>query len=187
MWPWGHAAVAFVVLWMLARVRALGRARANDASPSLGEFPGMGRRAIVAVLVGSQLPDLVDKPLAWELSVLPTGRSLGHSLLFAVPVIAVVLVVARRRERAFAGVAFGVGYLTGILTDVPGEVFSGEFSRATFLVYPLLPLPAYDQEPSLLAHLGGIDLTTAFLVQVAVGALVAVLALWEYGRSAPGS
>lgn len=202
MWPWGHAAVAVLVLWTLVRARALLRAypRLRDrvlgrdrerARANVGEAAeaarGMGRSAIAAVLVGSQVPDLVDKPLSWGVPVLPTGRSLGHSLLVAVPVIVAVLVFARRRDRALAGVAFAIGYVTAILTDVPSGVFDGDFSRATFLVWPLLPLPSYDQEPSFLAHLSAIDLTASFLAQVAVGVVTAVLVLRSYRRAAPGS
>jgi len=202
MWPWGHAAVAVLTFWTLVRARALlrayprlrdralgrdrERARANVADAT-DAVPGMGRSAIVAVLLGSQVPDLVDKPLAWGVPLLPTGRSLGHSLLVAVPVIVAVLVLARRRNRGLAGVAFAVGYVTGILTDVPSGVFEGDFSRATFLVWPLLPLPSYDLEPSFVAHLTAFEVTGGFLFQTALGLGVAALVLWEYRRADPGS
>jgi hypothetical protein len=46
---------------------------------------GLPSRALsFAVFVGSQFPDLVDKPLAQELVVIPSGRVFVHSLLFAV-------------------------------------------------------------------------------------------------------
>ena len=42
-------------------------------------------RAVLALALGTQLPDLVDKPLAWYLDVLPFGpgafaRILGRQL-----------------------------------------------------------------------------------------------------------
>ena len=74
MWPWEHAAVAYLC-WAALDRRA---ARSEGA-------------AVVAVLVGSQFPDLIDKPLSWVFQVLPTGQSLAHSLLFALPLIGLVV------------------------------------------------------------------------------------------------
>lgn len=42
----------------------------------------------VVPLYATQLPDLIDKPLAWSVGILPTGRSLAHSLLTASLVLA---------------------------------------------------------------------------------------------------
>ena len=62
MWPWEHLAFGYLLwsLWLRARGRSL---------------PG-DWEALVLVFA-TQLPDLVDKPLAWQLGVLPGGRSLG--------------------------------------------------------------------------------------------------------------
>lgn len=46
---------------------------------------------VAVTFFGSQFPDLVDKPLAYELSLIPSGRVFMHSLPFAIPLsIAVV-------------------------------------------------------------------------------------------------
>ena len=65
MWPWGHLAVGYLVYSGLSRWR-------------FGRLPGSV--ATLAVALGTQLPDLVDKPLAWTVNVLASGRSLAHSL-----------------------------------------------------------------------------------------------------------
>ena len=56
--------------------------------------------------------DLIDKPLAWSLQVLPSGRSLAHSLLVATVVLVVVHARWRRSGDSTVGVTVAVGYLT---------------------------------------------------------------------------
>ena len=45
---------------------------------------------IGVVFVGSQFPDLIDKPLALELGLIPSGRVFTHSLPTAMPVLLVI-------------------------------------------------------------------------------------------------
>jgi hypothetical protein len=54
----------------------------------------------------------------------------------------------------------------GILTDVPGVAFADEPSRAAFLLWPVLPSPTYDAEPSFVVHLQHVH--TGDLVQFAL-------------------
>jgi hypothetical protein len=75
MWPWGHLALGYLLYSPFARAR-FGRPPTD--------------RATLLLAFGTQLPDLVDKPLAWRLDVLPAGRTLGHSLLSVVAVSALV-------------------------------------------------------------------------------------------------
>ncbi|WP_284033485.1 metal-dependent hydrolase [Halobaculum lipolyticum] len=96
MLPWTHAAFGYLLL--LAVVLLLGRR--------------FSRAELLAVLVGTQLADVIDKPLAWWFDVVPSGRSLGHSLLFVVPLCAVVVAITWYRRHPEVGVAFGVGYLS---------------------------------------------------------------------------
>lgn len=123
MWPWEHAAVAYIGYSSLSRLSAL---RTPDTD------------AFVAVLLGSQGPDLIDKPLAWWLQVLPSGRSLGHSVFFALPLVAVVFWAARLRGRTDVGVAFAIGYLSHLPADVIYPVLLGEHASVGFLFYPLV-------------------------------------------------
>ncbi|SEO79125.1 LexA-binding, inner membrane-associated putative hydrolase [Halorientalis persicus] len=126
MWPWEHAAVGYVI-YSLA-VRLVGRRPPTDL-------------AVIALLAGSQLPDLIDKPLAWWLHVLPAGRSLGHSLPFAVPLIASVLIATRAIDRGESGVAFAIGYLSHLPGDVFYPVLLGDAPALAFLLYPFVEIP----------------------------------------------
>lgn len=121
MWPWEHAAVGYVVYSVLAR---LGHDPPDDA-------------AAVAVVLGTQFPDLVDKPLAWWLDALPAGRSLAHSLLFALPAVLLVLVLAGLVRRTDVGAAFGIGYLSHLPGDVIYPLAYGDGLATDFLLYPL--------------------------------------------------
>jgi membrane-bound metal-dependent hydrolase YbcI (DUF457 family) len=125
VWPWEHLAFGYLLwsLWLWAR----GRSHPSDLE------------ALVLVFA-TQLPDLVDKPLAWQLGVLPGGRSLMHSLLIALPVVTLVLAVTYRRGALSIGVAFTIGYLSHILGDIiTAAAFAGPASL-TFLFWPVLPV-----------------------------------------------
>jgi hypothetical protein len=130
MLPHGHLAVGYLLY-------------AGYTSARYRRRPG--ELAVVFVALGTQLPDLIDKPL-WWLGVLPTGRSLAHSVLFALPLVAVVAVgLYRATERWDAGTGFGVGYLSGILGDgfpffLQGTL-AGDLVEVSFLFWPL-SLPA---------------------------------------------
>lgn len=122
VWPWEHLAVGYLLYSALARWR--------------GDPPG--REALV-LAVGTQFPDLVDKTLGWVLGVLPGGLTLAHSLLFAIPAVAVVLAVTRNTDAQEAGVAFGVGYLSHLPGDVLYPALLGEGLAVRFLFWPLVP------------------------------------------------
>jgi len=125
MWPPAHAAIGYLAYSFWSRHG--------------GQTPSSG--GVVLVVFGSLFPDLVDKPLAWWVGVLPAGRSLAHSLVFVLPVTAVVLVVAIKLQRLEYGVAFTLGYALHLPADVLGRfLVRGEVS-AEFLLWPLLSLP----------------------------------------------
>lgn len=133
MWPLGHAAVAYLCYAGFGRTRDVG-------SPS--------ELVVLALLVGSQVPDLIDKPLAWYLGVLPTGRSLAHSLVVIGPLIGLAYFVASRNGHAEYGIAAGVGMGSHLLADTFPALW-GEADPA-MLVWPLLPLEPYpDGAPSI--------------------------------------
>jgi membrane-bound metal-dependent hydrolase YbcI (DUF457 family) len=151
MWPWGHLAVGYLLYSGLCRWR-------------FDRFPGSV--ATLAVAFGTQLPDLVDKPLAWTVSVLASGRSLTHSLLTALVICALVARYARRRGHPTIGVAFAVGYLSHPFADGVLSLVSGEFRYLRYLVWPVLDLPPYETERSFLAHFLGIEATPFFTLQI---------------------
>jgi hypothetical protein len=159
MWPWDHLAIGYLAYAAGVRVR-------RGGAPS--------SRAAVAVALGSQFPDLVDKPLAWSLGVLPSGTSLAHSLLFALPVCWLVGSFARRHGAGDAGVAFAVGYLLHLPADaVYGFLLGGSVSVG-FFFWPLVP--AIDRPPVGLFTRTG-ELFEGFLRIVATPAGLRYLAL----------
>ncbi|SFG72478.1 LexA-binding, inner membrane-associated putative hydrolase [Halopelagius inordinatus] len=173
MWPWGHLAVGYLCYTALVRLRGEGR------QTSL---------ALLAVGLGSQFPDLVDKPLAWSFAVLPSGRSLAHSLITASVIIGVAYWVGRRRGREEAAVAFGVGYVSHCLADLGPNVIFGllrgdveQLRWTTYLVWPLLPSPPYPNDSSFIEHLAAFEFSSYILVQFAfVGVAFLVWLLSRY-------
>ncbi|SEH13041.1 LexA-binding, inner membrane-associated putative hydrolase [Natronorubrum sediminis] len=128
MWPWGHFGVAYILYSLYARGRF---GRPPRPEPAL------------AVLAGSQLADLIDKPLAWWFGILPSGRSLAHSLLFAAGLLVVVYAVGFALGRLETATAFAIAHLSHILTDVPPRAFLGYPHGTEFLVWPLLEQPTF--------------------------------------------
>lgn len=130
MWPLGHAAVAYLCYSVLSRTRA----------KPVGGF------ATIVLLFGSQFPDLVDKPLAWYVGVLPTGRTLAHSFVVIGPLVVAVYLLAARYGRSEYGIAFGVGAVSHLLMDALPALW-GETS-ASFLLWPILPVEGYGSSGS---------------------------------------
>lgn len=129
MWPWEHLAVAYVLYSLFANV-------AYRKSPSA--------RETIAVVVGSQLPDLVDKPLAWTVGITETGYSIGHSL-FVAPVVCLgtYALAARYGRHRLAG-AFSLAYLSHLVTDVLNPIRYGRAPEPRVVLWPLSSPPAAD-------------------------------------------
>ena len=169
MWPWGHAALGYLLYTVYTR-------SGYDRPPRA--------IAIAWLAVGTQFPDLVDKPLAWTFGILPAGRTLAHTLLVAVPVVLVAYWVAQRRDRGEWGAAFGIGYCSHLLGDVLPLVLWGDLAEWTFLLWPLLPLPDFEGSSSIVAHFATLELTGPVAFELLlVGA--AFVAWWYDGR--PGT
>lgn len=167
MWPWAHAALGYLYYTLYLRVRT--------REPPSG-WP------VVALGVGTQFPDLIDKPLAWYLSVLPYGRTLAHSVFVAVPVSLLALWLARRRDRPLIGVAFAVGTLSHLLGDSLHAILTAEWADLGFLVWPLVA-PPDSETVGVLAHLRDIEGSPFFLF--GLGLTLAMLVLWNR-RGHPG-
>ncbi len=111
MWPWEHAVIGYLAFSV--GVHLLAR-----RSPT-------GPEAIVVVFA-SVLPDLIDKPLAWEFGVFASGYGIAHSVFFAVPLAALAVAIGTARERFGEGAAFAVGYLFHLPADLaPAYVSRG--------------------------------------------------------------
>ncbi|PSP54560.1 metal-dependent hydrolase [Halobacteriales archaeon QS_1_67_19] len=167
MWPWGHLAVGY-----LAYVAAL-------------HVRGRGEQTLwtlVAVAFGTQFPDLIDKPLAWSLTVLPSGRSLAHSLITATVVIWLAYLIAERVDSTEVAVAFGIGYVSHSLADLGPEVVIGllqgdlgQLKWTTYLLWPVLPSPPYPQDHSFMEHFAALALEPYVTAQfVLFGIAIAV-------------
>lgn len=161
MWPLGHAAVGYLLYSFSTRARFDGR---PTTLPT------------VVLLVATQIPDLLDKPLAWYGGVLPTGRSLGHSLLVLVPLCATVYWLARRRRRAELGIAFGLGAISHTLVDSVPALWSE--TGAGYLLYPVVPVEPYKEgAPSIAELLAGSVGDPWFLLEFVLAA--AALVAWH--------
>lgn len=111
MMPWEHVAVGYVGFSLFLHA-------AYSSSPTAEET--------LVVAAASLLPDLVDKPLAWQFGVFDSGYALGHSVLFAVPVSVLCLALARSRGRPRLGIAFTFGYLLHLPGDlIPRYIRTG--------------------------------------------------------------
>mgnify|MGYP000232775844 CR=1 FL=1 len=161
MWPWGHAAVGYLAY-------SLGY-RASDRR--------LTGAAVIALGVGTQFPDLIDKPLGWTFGVLPGGRTLAHSLL-TVAVVAVVLGALTRRVRCEGiAVAFLVGYLSHTLSDGLYALLEGNYADLSYLLWPVLPAPEPEIGRSFLAHFAGLSVDPYFAFEITL--LVLATALWN--------
>ncbi len=137
--------------------------------------------ALVAVFAAG-LADLIDKPLD-AAGVVPVGRTIGHSLLFVIPLVLLVWIVASRRDRRLLGVAFAIGYLSHVATDIPWHVLSGDFDELGFLLWPVTEMPAYTGVKPL-GTVAGIEITTLWLEAVIL--VAAVACWWMDGRPGVG-
>lgn len=173
MWPWSHLAVGYVAFSLFVRF-------------GLGRRPS-GHAALVLALA-TQLPDLIDKPLAWQFGLLSNGIGVAHSLLVGVPVaIALGIVLWASGRRELAG-AFTIGYGSHVFGDL---LFTALFSWPPFLpafLWPLYVTPAPASPGfgtkvwNLLLHsqaLLGSSTGKMYFLLVAV-LLLATLTLWVY-------
>jgi len=135
--PLGHAALAYLCF--------VGVAAVTDRT-----LPA--RRDLAPLLFASQLPDLIDKPLAF-VGVLASGRSLAHSLVALVVFLVVVGPACRRTARAVksmrlrslltaAPLPLAVGYVSHLVGDIYRPMLNGTFQETLFLFWPLARVPA---------------------------------------------
>ena len=173
MLPWGHLSVAYIcyVGWLKLR---------DDVEGT--------RLTLLAVAVGSQFPDLVDKPLAWTVAVLPSGRSLAHSLITAAVVLTVGYWIGCRIEREAEVTAFGIGYVSHSVADLSPWVLIGlaqgnlaQLQEITYLLWPFLRAKPYLLDPSFLKVALSLRPTPYLLSQIALAGVV----LW-FAFGAPG-
>ncbi|MFB6252114.1 MAG: metal-dependent hydrolase, partial [Halobellus sp.] len=96
MLPWGHLAVGYLLY-------TFGTHLLQRSAPA--------GQAVLLLAVGTQLPDLVDKPLNWWLDIFD-GRAIGHSMFAAVVISILFFSVMRRYDREDLAVALSVGLVS---------------------------------------------------------------------------
>lgn len=107
---------------------------------------------VLLLLVATQLPDVIDKPLAWTFAILPSGRMLAHSLVVSLPVLTVVVLLAARQGYGRYAMVFSAGYLSHIVGDFyPIVRFGTDYYFFPNLFWPLLAANP-DRTPSFAAH-----------------------------------
>lgn len=123
MLPWEHLAVGYILYSAYSRLHF--------------KRPPAGDEAIILAFA-TQLPDLIDKPLAWSLDVLPSAHSLGHSLLFTLPLLAAVWAVTRKYGRSTLVAPLSVGYLSHLPADALTPPLFGLEPYFEFLLWPVV-------------------------------------------------
>ncbi len=124
MWPWEHLAVGYIAYSLYTR-RRYGRPPDGPTS--------------VLLAVGTQLPDLIDKPLAWTFGVLPNGSSLAHSLTFVALFVPTVLLVARLADVPRWGGALAFGHVSHLPGDMLYPLATDGGVATSFLLWPFVP------------------------------------------------
>lgn len=174
MWPWEHAIVAYLTYSLFCHVM-------YRNSP--------GGLEVLAVVFASVLPDLIDKPLAWEYGVFESGYALGHSIFFAVPLSIIIGLLARQLSRPRTGVAFGLGYVLHPFSDVLDSYVRDDVVQFELLLWPIEIIHGHGQSGGFMPYfiqlfdsyrtalLAG-ALSTYLWVQVSLG--LAVVVLWLY-------
>jgi membrane-bound metal-dependent hydrolase YbcI (DUF457 family) len=124
MFPSEHFAVAFLPALAYVVVRD-------------GRLPTS--RFVAVVFVGSQFPDLIDKPLAHQFGVTPSGRVFMHSLPIAVPFLFVVGLYGWKTRRIRLGSAFVFAYLSHLLADNYRALLRPDPQIPSDLLWPFVP------------------------------------------------
>ncbi|WP_254820947.1 metal-dependent hydrolase [Haloglomus halophilum] len=171
MWPWGHLALGYLLYSPAVRLL---RRRGPAAAGAL------------ALALGTQFPDLLDKPLAWVLGVTSQGYTVGHSVFVAVPLAVLVVSLAARHDRTEAGLAFAVGHLSHLLGDVLFAVALRNPYTIERVLWPVANLPAGGQRAvtgrvleyaaEWVAYLLATD--QGWFVALYVGTLLGAFCLW---------
>jgi len=74
-------------------------------------------RVVALIFVGSQFPDLIDKPLAHQFGLIPSGRVFMHSLPVAIPFLLVVALYGWKTDRTRLSSTFAFAHLSHLLAD----------------------------------------------------------------------
>ncbi|GAB7017395.1 metal-dependent hydrolase [Halostagnicola bangensis] len=175
MWPWEHAIMGYVVYSLFCHVYY--------------RAPPGGLEAF-AVVFASVLPDLIDKPLAWQYGIFESGYALGHSIFFAIPLSLAVGLLARSYGRTHAGIAFGFGYLVHLPADIIDGVVRDGYLEFGIVLWPFGSTRGHDHSVSFSEHFFSLlgtyyhelfsgDPSLYILAQFGIGLFAALLWLYD--------
>ncbi|XVH31199.1 metal-dependent hydrolase [Haloferacaceae archaeon DSL9] len=148
MFPWEHVIFGYVGYSVFCHL-------------VFRDSPGEGE-ALTVVFV-SLLPDVMDKPLAWQFGVFETGYALGHSIFFAIPVSILVGLAARQTGRLRVGIAFAIGYALHLIGDLLPIYFREGTWPIDRLLWPVLVRPS-DHTDSLAEQF--LEYAVPYLIQI---------------------
>lgn len=135
MWPWEHAIVGYLAYSLCCHLVF------RDSPGGLEAF---------TVVFAAVLPDLIDKPLAWEYGVFDVGYGIGHSIFFAVPLAIFVAMIAHAGARPRAGLAFGLGYLSHLPADIADTAFRQGRLLTDLALWPIATVDGQPPGPGVL-------------------------------------
>lgn len=137
MWPWEHAAFGYLLYTM--SVHAWSR-----TSPT--------GQAVLVLLLATQLPDMIDKPLSWMFGLFPSGFAIAHSMVAVIPLLVLVLLASGAGRQRMHGTAFVIGYGSHLLGDVLYPLTRGEPPDLTRVLWPFVERSGYDEDLGLLGR-----------------------------------
>ena len=161
MLPWGHAALGYLVYSVYVRWR--------HGRPPIG-------LTVVALGIGTQFPDLIDKPLTWTVPLLPYGRSLAHSLVAFGILCTVLRVWFRYPDQRALTEAFTLGYATHVVGDGVAPALAGDYTALGYLFWPVTAVPASPGAESFIAFFVTLTVTPIHLFGIVL--TVVAIALW---------
>ena len=135
MWPWEHVLFAYVFFSIFHRMW-------YGTPPP--DWP------VVALVVGSLLPDVIDKPLAWQFGIFEGGYAVGHSVFVAIPVSLMIYLIARQ----YGFERIGLGFIFGYLLHLVGDVLPPTIRHGELRLEPIL-WPFVEQEDHHTTFIGG--------------------------------
>lgn len=162
MLPWGHLAFGYLLYAAYCHFAAGHRPRGGPA---------------ILLALGTQFPDLIDKPMAYAAGVLPSGRSLAHSLPLAAVALSLAYAAAVRRYARPVAFAFGFGYLSHLFADVLYPLLRLNFRDAGFVLWPLIEPAEVTAGTDFVAYLASHLLVREMTPEFAFEALLVVAAL----------
>lgn len=141
MWPWEHAILGYLSYSLVCHLLF------RTSPGGLDAF---------AVVFASVLPDLIDKPLAWEFGVFEAGYAMGHSLFFAVPLSLLVGTIAYRAGRPLIALAFPIGYLLHLPGDILYSYASDGVLYVEIVLWPIAVAPGGSARQGFLEAFGSL-------------------------------